>query len=313
MRNASKQRLPQQGPPPPTPPHKGEGSALCRGRARKQSRPRSPGARAGSTKRPPCRSPRSRGFAASPSARSTNTRARVAGSRATLGYDARDDAGGRARRRRPGDAAFAPVKGAGARFVKRADKGKPVAAGLKATDALSAARAAADCAAAETMGREALAEAAWTRWDETFRVWLKTADSLRAALAAHRARRRKRANGARRARDAEPDAYEQWLERAGHMACDALEYCQAQSARCGFVEILAAGAVSNRISARSALRPGRAGQWSPALTGRCIPPAASAARPAPAGCSHRRTGTDSRGWARVRRRWAGRRPTPPRR
>ncbi len=158
--------------------------------------------------------------------------------------DARDDAGGRARRRRPGDAAFAPVKGAGARFVKRADKGKPVAAGLKATDALSAARAATDCAAAETMGREALAEAAWTRWDETFRVWLKTADSLRAALAAHRARRRKRANGARRARDAEPDAYEQWLERAGHMACDALEYCQAQSARCGFVEILAAGAVT---------------------------------------------------------------------
>ncbi|HWC91853.1 MAG TPA: helix-turn-helix domain-containing protein, partial [Pseudolabrys sp.] len=56
-------------------------------------------------------------------------------------------------------ARFAPVKGAGARFIRRADKSKPFAVGLKATDAAAAARAAADCAQADAHARAAQQEA----------------------------------------------------------------------------------------------------------------------------------------------------------
>ncbi len=74
----------------------------------------------------------------------------------------------RGRRRRPAPrrgagwparAKFAPVKGAGARFIRRADKGKRVARGLKATDPAAAARAAADCAQADALARTAQQEA----------------------------------------------------------------------------------------------------------------------------------------------------------
>ena len=74
----------------------------------------------------------------------------------------------RVRRRRPAPARgagwqarakFAPVKGAGARFIRRADKGKRVARGLKATDPAAAARAAADCAQADALARTAQQEA----------------------------------------------------------------------------------------------------------------------------------------------------------
>ncbi len=40
---------------------------------------------------------------------------------------------------------FVPVRGAGGRFIRRADQGKPFATGLKATDPAAAARAAAAC------------------------------------------------------------------------------------------------------------------------------------------------------------------------
>ena len=128
------------------------------------------------------------------------------------------DRGGVAHRRWRAQASFAPgnfvpAKGAGGRFVKRADKGKPFARGLKATDRVAAARAAASCAGAEALGRQALAEAAWLRWSEAFLTWLTTANGVRAALAAHRAGRRKaRAKGAGVAPDAQPDAYERWLD-----------------------------------------------------------------------------------------------------
>ena len=59
---------------------------------------------------------------------------------------------GRRWRQRPG---FAPVKGAGARFIRRADKGQPVATGLKATDPAGAARAVESCGAAASLSREA--------------------------------------------------------------------------------------------------------------------------------------------------------------
>ena len=54
---------------------------------------------------------------------------------------------------------FAPVQGAGARFIRRADKGKPIALGLKATDPAGAKRAALACQEAELLSDEAQAEA----------------------------------------------------------------------------------------------------------------------------------------------------------
>jgi hypothetical protein len=60
------------------------------------------------------------------------------------------------RQRREG---VAPVKGAGGRFIRRADKDKPFATGLKALDPAGRARALADCAAAEPLSRAAQARA----------------------------------------------------------------------------------------------------------------------------------------------------------
>jgi hypothetical protein len=54
---------------------------------------------------------------------------------------------------------FAPVKGAGGRFIAREDKGLPFAQGLKATDAAGAQRAVAACADAERLADEAQAKA----------------------------------------------------------------------------------------------------------------------------------------------------------
>ena len=51
------------------------------------------------------------------------------------------------------------MKGAGARFIRRADKGKPIATGLKATDPAGASRAVESCGAAESLSREAQREA----------------------------------------------------------------------------------------------------------------------------------------------------------
>jgi hypothetical protein len=50
---------------------------------------------------------------------------------------------------------FAPVKGAGGRFIRRADKDKPFAAGIKATDPAAARRAAAACRKAARLARAA--------------------------------------------------------------------------------------------------------------------------------------------------------------
>ncbi len=159
------------------------------------------------------------------------------------------DRGGLAHRRRRAAAAaapegaaaldFAPVKGAGGRFVPRSERARPVARGLKATDAPGERRAAASCAGAEALAREAEAEAAFTLWNATFLLWWKTSDTIAAALAAHRARRRQREPLA--ALDT-PDAKEQLLERLGRAACRAMEYCQMQRAGCGFLQMLEARA-----------------------------------------------------------------------
>ena len=81
------------------------------------------------------------------------------------------DRGGVASRRRPGNGTFAPVKGAGGRFVSRADKGKPFARGLKATDPQGARRAGAACKQAEALWCAAQAEAeAAARAEERLRA-----------------------------------------------------------------------------------------------------------------------------------------------
>jgi hypothetical protein len=54
---------------------------------------------------------------------------------------------------------FAPVRGAGARFIRRDDKDQPVAQGLKATDPAGAARAAAGCQKAAHLSHEAQRQA----------------------------------------------------------------------------------------------------------------------------------------------------------
>jgi hypothetical protein len=119
---------------------------------------------------------------------------------------------------------FTAVKGAGGRFIARADKGKPFARGLKATDRHGAARASAACVRAETIAAQAQADAAWLTWKETFISLLKSAAVLRDQLAAYRALRAKR----RPQRDAAAaDPREQSLSRAGHVALDCLEVCQA--------------------------------------------------------------------------------------
>jgi hypothetical protein len=74
---------------------------------------------------------------------------------------ARADSGRRWRH----DEAFAPAKNAGGRFVRREDKAKPFATGLKALDPGGRARALADCAAAEPLSR-----AAQTRAHEEMRL-----------------------------------------------------------------------------------------------------------------------------------------------
>ena len=55
--------------------------------------------------------------------------------------------------------AFAPAKGAGGRFIRRADKGKPFVRGLKATDPDGAARAVDRCGEAAVLSRQAQREA----------------------------------------------------------------------------------------------------------------------------------------------------------
>jgi hypothetical protein len=55
---------------------------------------------------------------------------------------------------------FAPVKGAGGRFIRREDKDLPQARGLKALDSLGAQRAAAACVAAGVIADQAAAAAA---------------------------------------------------------------------------------------------------------------------------------------------------------
>jgi hypothetical protein len=66
-------------------------------------------------------------------------------------------------RSRPSSPDFAPVTGAGGRFIRREDRDKPIAVGLKATDPAGASRAVASSEKAARLAAEALASAEFTR------------------------------------------------------------------------------------------------------------------------------------------------------
>ncbi|HVG51896.1 MAG TPA: hypothetical protein VM867_09710, partial [Xanthobacteraceae bacterium] len=118
------------------------------------------------------------------------------------------EAGVRHRRWQPAEK-FAPVKGAGARFIAREDAGKPFAVGLKATDPQGAARAAEECVQAEELAAQAQADAARERLKDKA---LAALEAVSKAIADINDYRRKRA------RQAERDArFEQAaLPREGH-------------------------------------------------------------------------------------------------
>jgi len=82
-------------------------------------------------------------------------------------------------RRRAAADARRPLVGAGARFVRREDRDRPYATGLKATDPAGAQRAAAACAAAQPAADEArrAAEQAY-RERERERAWKETNRAL---------------------------------------------------------------------------------------------------------------------------------------
>jgi hypothetical protein len=114
----------------------------------------------------------------------------------------RGEAGARAKhaRGRRHEDTFAPVKGAGGRFIRREDAGKPFARGPKAIDPPGHERALAACAAAEPLSRGARAQDA-ARFEERLRA---VAEVNRAAeqLRRYRERRAKQGETDRRRRTA---------------------------------------------------------------------------------------------------------------
>ena len=146
------------------------------------------------------------------------------------------------------EAAFAPVQGAGSRFIRREDKGKPFARGLKATDPAAAARAlrASDKAARRARAAQAEAEA-----ELATDALCRALDMMRAAtrqLTDYAAERQ--AQGAAR-----PTRLGELRERALFMACDhATRYVEHTAAAWQQVEQRTSAPQSeNRTSARRAL------------------------------------------------------------
>lgn len=86
---------------------------------------------------------------------------------------------------------FAPAKGAGGRFIRREDIGKPFATGLKALDAQGRAKAHARCEGVEPLARKAQQEAASVGLTEQLLRALAELTSARDALARYRAERKR--------------------------------------------------------------------------------------------------------------------------
>jgi hypothetical protein len=100
------------------------------------------------------------------------------------------EAGVRHRRWQPAEK-FAPVKGTGARFIRREEAGQPFAAGLKALDPQADASATVACDDALSLAREAEAKAAQARHDEQVIATISTIGNLLAEIRSGRAARRK--------------------------------------------------------------------------------------------------------------------------
>jgi len=83
------------------------------------------------------------------------------------------------------------VRGAGGRFIRRADKGKPFATGLKATDPVAAALAAAACRREAVLARAAELRAAAEQREEAQIRAIETMSRAWADLNRYRAARAK--------------------------------------------------------------------------------------------------------------------------
>ena len=123
---------------------------------------------------------------------------------------------------------FAPAKGAGGRFIRREDKGKPFAAGLKATDAQAERRAAKLAQEADALARAAREKA---QAHARFEARMRAADGVNRALDELNRYREARA----KQRPGQKWAVDDRLERAHllavNLAADRLQALQAIDSR----------------------------------------------------------------------------------
>jgi hypothetical protein len=90
---------------------------------------------------------------------------------------------------------WAPVRGAGSRFIRRADKGRPFAQGLKATDPAGRQQAATACVEAERLSDAAQAKAKRVQRTEALIQAIDWTGYQIRQLTAYRAARAKQRNG----------------------------------------------------------------------------------------------------------------------
>jgi hypothetical protein len=97
-------------------------------------------------------------------------------------------------KRRARDRLLEPIKGAGGRFIRREDRHRPFASGLKATDPAGASRAVARSGKAARLAAQGLASAEYTRCsDASLKALIFAADALE-KLVAYRARNKIQGN-----------------------------------------------------------------------------------------------------------------------
>ena len=111
----------------------------------------------------------------------------------------------------------APVKGAGGRFIRRDDKDKPVAVGLKATDPVAAKRAAASCGGAAHLSALAQADAEAA---QRFEQRIRAIEFTNIALTNWRKHREERV---RKGLSASPDRIEPLLMKVVKISADRWE------------------------------------------------------------------------------------------
>jgi hypothetical protein len=146
-------------------------------------------------------------------------------------------AANRGRRRQPSPDC-APAKGAGGRFIRRDEKDKPIAVGLRATDPAGARLAAAHCDEAAQRAAAALAEAEEQRMDdERHSMWQFVITQLD-QLERHRAQ-----PGSQPPGSAAPDVMRDLYLRNLHWACDVLK--ELRKARADYYGLPINGEVRN--------------------------------------------------------------------